>query len=248
MSKIIIERKEKPNIKKIKFDCDKPIHEKLNKFDLLRENFNMPNTTVILGKPGSGKTSLALNFICNKQFYKKCFDHVYIVMPVYSRNSLVDSPLEGLPPDRFYDELSVKTMDDLYEKIQKSSKEKEYSFILYDDVQDALKNTEIALKFKRLIANQRHLKLVSFIMLQNYMTLPSDIRKIVTNYIIFDLGKREVRQLVDDIYKLDKNDFYEIYKKVFGSQETEPHTWLFYNTKNNSLYHEFDKIIIDDKK
>jgi DNA replication protein DnaC len=59
----------KPNISTIKFECDDEIHKSLNEYPLTRDFFNKSNTTVFLGRPGSGKTSLLVNFIT--KIYKK---------------------------------------------------------------------------------------------------------------------------------------------------------------------------------
>ena len=51
----------KPNITKINFACDNEIHKKLNKYELTKEFLNKSNTTLMIGRQGSGKTSLLIN-------------------------------------------------------------------------------------------------------------------------------------------------------------------------------------------
>lgn len=50
---------------------------------LLRHFFAM-----IIGKPGSGKTSLIKNLIINPKFYGKKFDRVLIISPSYAKMGL----------------------------------------------------------------------------------------------------------------------------------------------------------------
>jgi DNA replication protein DnaC len=76
----------KPPIKKIKFLCDVPIHSKLDDYELTKNSMNRPNTTAFIGRQGSGKTSLMINFVSS--IYKKCFHKIYIFMRETSRNSL----------------------------------------------------------------------------------------------------------------------------------------------------------------
>lgn len=234
---------EKPNMKKIKFDCDEPINKKLDKYPLLKE-FNKPNTTIFIGGMGGGKTTLALNFITNSSFYKKCFHHIYVFMPENSRNSLKDNPLEELPEDQFYDELNVDNIEDVYNRVQENSKNKEYSFILYDDVQDAMKKNEVVLKLQKLIIRQRHLKLVNFILLQNYYALNNQIREVANHFIFFRLGKKQLEKIREEVVKLDKKVFYDIIDEVF-EKEPDKRTWLFFS-KNNKIFNEFDEIIVEE--
>ena len=60
----------KPHLAKVKFNCDEEIHKKLNDYELTKSFFNRYNTTLLIGKQGSGKTSLLVNFV--KKIYKKC--------------------------------------------------------------------------------------------------------------------------------------------------------------------------------
>ncbi len=82
----------KPHLPKIIFECDEEIHEKLNKYELTKAFLNKSNTTVFIGRQGSGKTSLMINII--KQLYKKCFHRIYLFMPETSRKSLKNNIFE----------------------------------------------------------------------------------------------------------------------------------------------------------
>jgi DNA replication protein DnaC len=81
----IIENK-KPKLDKIDFNCDAPIDEKLDIYPMVIDNLNKFCTTVIVGRQGSGKTSLIINFM--KKLYKKKFHKIYLFMPATSQKSL----------------------------------------------------------------------------------------------------------------------------------------------------------------
>jgi DNA replication protein DnaC len=66
---IKLKENSKPNISKICFECDNELHKKLNEFELSKDFLNRSNTTVFIGRQGSGKTSLLINFV--KVLYKK---------------------------------------------------------------------------------------------------------------------------------------------------------------------------------
>lgn len=84
--KIKLIQNEKPPIEHIKFSCDQKICEKLDKYPLIADNLNHANTTLFIGRQGSGKTSLLMNII--NKVYKKKFHKIYVFMPKTSRNSL----------------------------------------------------------------------------------------------------------------------------------------------------------------
>jgi len=63
MTRIQLIKNNKPKLDKIKFSCDEKICEKLDQYEMVRDNLNFYNTTTIIGRQGSGKTSLTINLI-----------------------------------------------------------------------------------------------------------------------------------------------------------------------------------------
>jgi len=56
------------------------------KLDDKEKNYLLPHfTMLIVGKPGSGKTTVLRNMMTSKEFYKKKFDHVLIISPSVSK-------------------------------------------------------------------------------------------------------------------------------------------------------------------
>jgi hypothetical protein len=78
-------------LSKFKFNCDEidpsipdPLPKNLNHFML------------IVGKPGSSKTTLIMNLICKRgKMYNKKFDRIYLFSP--SLGTIDDCPFEELP-------------------------------------------------------------------------------------------------------------------------------------------------------
>ena len=102
------------HLSKFKFNCDevdpsvpKPLPQNLNHFLL------------IVGKPGSSKTTLLLNMICKRgKMYNKKFDRVYLFSP--SLGSIDDCPFEDLPDDQKYEELSEDILEGVLDEIRDS--------------------------------------------------------------------------------------------------------------------------------
>ena len=236
----IIENK-KPNIEKIKFACDNILHKKLDEYELTKEFLNKSNTTLFIGRQGSGKTSLMVNFV--KKLYKKVFHFIYIFMPKSSRSSLDNNIFDKhLPEDQIFDELNHENITILYEKLKENSENGHKSLIIYDDVQKALKNHSVLLSLKNIIANQRHLKVVNFILLQNYFALDKSLRELCNNIILFKLNKTQTEKIFIENVESAKEKFEYIRDCVFD----KPYEWMFINVPTQRIFKGFDEILYDE--
>lgn len=238
--KIKILENEKPNLQKINFACDEKICEKLDKFPMIRDNLNFYNTTLFVGRQGSGKTSLAINFV--KKLYRKRFNKIYVFMPQTSRNSLKPNIFEVLPPEQVFEELNLENIQAVYEELKANSEKGIKSLIVMDDVQKALKDHSVINEFKNIVANQRHLKVVNLILLQNYFALDNKIREIVNNVIFFKMDKKQTQKIFEEVAEMPRDVFEEVIKIVFD----EPHSWVMINQRHKRIYKGFDEIVIED--
>jgi DNA replication protein DnaC len=239
--KIKIIENEKPNIQKINFACDEKICEKLDKFPMVRDNLNQYNTTVIIGRQGSGKTSLTINIV--KKLYKKKFHKIYVFMPQTSRNSLKPNIFEALPEEQLFEELNHDNINLVYEELKKNSENGHKSLIIMDDVQKALKDNGVISQFKNIVANQRHLKVCNIILLQNYFSLDNKVREIVNNVIFFKMDKKQTEKIFSEVAEMKKEVFDELINLVFD----EPHNWCMINQRNKRIYKLFDEIVIENE-
>ena len=237
---IRIKENNKPDIQKIKFECDIELHKKLNDFPLTKEFMNKSNTTVFIGRQGSGKTSLMINIV--KRLYKKCFHYIYVFMPQTSRISLSNNIFDKyLPEEQIYEELNQETISDLYARLKENSSRGYKSLVIYDDVQKALKINSVLLSLKNIIANQRHLGVVNLILLQNYMALDKSLREIISNIVLFKLNKTQTERIFLECVESARDKFEEIRNMVFD----KPYTWMFINLSSQRIFKEWDEVIYE---
>jgi len=229
----------KPNLEKIDFLCDGAISKKLEKYELFKEFLNRYNTTIFLGKQGSGKTSLLINFV---KIYKKCFNKIYVFMPLSSRNSLKNNIFDKLDEEQIYDELNLDNIMDLYERLKENSDNDLKSMVIFDDVQKGCKDNEVVKYLKNIVANQRHLKVVNFILLQNFYALDAGIRELINNVIIFKMDKKQTEKIFNEYIEKYKDKFLEVNRFVYD----KPYNWLFLNLNSQRLFKNFDEILLDD--
>ena len=195
---------------------------------------------LIIGKPGSGKTSLIISLIQNKHILKKQFNNVLIVMP---RKSLKKNIFEKHNAEKMYDELTRTTINDIFQKLNIYTNDNETTLLILDDSGASLKNNDIASKLREIIYNRRHLKCQIICLTQSYLSLPKEIRKMVNNiFIMYKPNKPEIEILFDEIIEQKKNLALDIIKLSLK----KPHDYLMINIDNQKFYSNFDEIIISD--
>ena len=111
-------------------------------------------------------------------------------MPKNSRNSLKDNPLEDLPDDQLYEEMSQSVIDkvksireDFDEEDKKKKKQPRRQFLILDDITAFLKDDPKPLI--ELATNRRHLKLSIILIVQYVRAVPFPVRSQVTNVTFF---------------------------------------------------------------
>jgi DNA replication protein DnaC len=239
--KFEIVNNEKPQLDKINFNCDEKICEKLEVYPMIRDNLNRYNTTVFVGRQGSGKTSLIINII--KKLYRKKFHKIYLFMPSSSRKSLKDNIFDDLPDEQLFEELNYGTLHYVYEKLQENSDKKLKSLIIMDDVQKSLKDNDVIKEFRNIVANQRHLKVVNFILLQNYFAVDNKIRELINNVIFFKMDKKQNEKIFKETAEMPKETFDELNNIIFD----EPYNWCLINQREKKIYKMFDEIKYTDE-
>jgi hypothetical protein len=240
--KLEIQKNNCPTLAKIHFSCDGELSSSLNKYEMIRDHLNKYNTTLFVGTQGSGKTSLLVNFV--NKIYKRVFHKIFVFMPKTSRDSLTPNIFEKLPEDQLFEELDYQNIMEVYEKVKELSAEGKRTLIIYDDVQKALKNKNVLLALKNIIANQRHLHVVNLILVQNYFALHLSLREIVNNVILFKLGKTQTEKVFNECVELHKDKFEDVRKLVYN----EKYNWLFMNISSQRIYKKFDEIVFAEEE
>ena len=175
------------HLSKFKFNCDevdpsvpKPLPQNLNHFLL------------IVGKPGSSKTTLLLNMICKRgKMYNKKFDRVYLFSP--SLGSIDDCPFEDLPDNQKYEELSEEILEGVLEEIRDSGEK--VLFIMDDVVNDMKKEPRLEKLLCKVLMNRRHQcgaggSLSVWITTQVYNKVPAAVRKCASQLVLYGTKNR----------------------------------------------------------
>ena len=225
------------------FVCDYKLTEYLNDYPQF-SFMNVFNTTAIIGRPASGKTSMLISILSQKdkgRVYYKCFDFVYVIMPTQSRNSLKNNIFEKHHPDRLFDDLTHENLQKIYNEVEKNSLEKKTSLVIYDDVGSNLKDGNIQRLLKKMSFNRRHLKLCQIFLIQSWLSTPLTIRKLYSNIILFKPVRNEFETIANECLEQDK----DVVSALLELYEN-PHDYLFINVATQRIFFNQDEVFIEE--
>ena len=171
----------KLDLKIPEFTCDGSINDNLDNYPML-SNLNGFKFTIIIGKPGMGKTSLLVSYLTGKgknKIFRKVFDHVVAIMPSTSRASMKKQIFKNHPEEKLFEELDNNSISSITSMLESSSTDKESTLLIMDDVGASLKQLSIQTQLKKVIYNRRHLKVHIVMLLQSFISCPREIRKLV---------------------------------------------------------------------
>lgn len=228
-----------PNLGRCKMKCDGVLHEKLLQWPMIKDCFSTNHFTIIVGRMGQGKTSLATSLI--KKVFPKVYENIYVVIPEASRRS-IDNDIFGknLPEEQIFDDLNENMLANLYETLNSNSENEENSLVLIDDFQQIFKDKNISRGMEKIINKIRHLRTTVILLQQNWQKCPRPLRELAFNVICFDLGKSQLTKIFDEVIQTKRNTYDDIIDMVF----IEPHDWVCINLhRSKKFYKGFDEII-----
>jgi hypothetical protein len=217
------------NFKKVDFNVDGILG------DHIKEPF--PNHSffwLIVGKAGSGKTSLMINALKSKgpnRVYRKVFDKITLVMPSNSRSSLKSNPLDDLPEDQMFENMGedvIKKIESIREEFNEEDKKKKKrprnQLLILDDITAYLKDKENIKSLIELSTNRRHLKLSIILLVQFLRAVPRPIRFQVTNLSFFKPSNNlDLKIIKDEFINLENDKFQDLARFVF----VDSHDFIF---------------------
>lgn len=188
-----------------------------------------------VGKPRSGKTNLLINLIAKRgKFYCKKFHKIVIWSP---STHTIEKPIP-LPDERIYKELYIADVrKELDEIVERNDVHFKTLFIFDDCVQKMKKGMEELIE---IVYNRRHRGLSIIITTQNWNGIPLELRKMTTGLFLFELPKREMEQVREDMINLSRKEWEDINKYVFD----KPHVFMYINKDTHEMFKNFNRLVL----
>ncbi len=227
------------------FTCDtNAVHASLEEHPALR-TFNRYNTTLVIGQPGSGKSSLATALITGKgraRVFRKRMDHIVVFQPTSSRQSMQEDPFTG-EVSLDFPELDIVNLTEAYEAIQGWSEAGEKTLVYIDDCTVSLKVKAVEELLSRMSFNRRHLKLNLIITSQIYNRLPMGLRKSASVVVLFHMpNKKEISNLFEELLSLDQEQWRAMSRYVYQHRPGQrSHDFILLDTVNQLYFKNMDE-------
>jgi DNA replication protein DnaC len=236
---IKIKINDKPDLKHCEMNCDKPLHKKLDKYELTKF-INKHSASVFIGRPGSGKSSILQSWFSSKDILKKVFHKIYIFMPDNSKASIKNSTFDNIPEEQQCNELTLENLTTVVDEI-KQGDAKNNNCIIFDDMGSYLKNNSTLKLLRELLMNKRHLHTSVIFLSQSWKLVDKTMRKLFDNYFIFKVSKEELLTIGEEVIEINKETLIKISKMVY----TEPFKYIFYNI-GGRIFSDFNEIILGE--
>lgn len=230
MIKIINHKK--PNMKVCSMKCDTPLDPKLNDYEMTKF-LNCHQSSVIVGKPQSGKTSMIYSLFQSKKILKRVYDKIFLFQPSASRASMKDNIFESLPDEQKFNEMSLENLQYVDDNLDEGN-----NCLIFDDMGAYLKNHDIKLKMKELMFNRRHKHLSIFFLVQTWFSVEKEIRKIFSNIFVFRCSKSEMEKIFEEVIESKIDYMNEIVRVVYD----KPHQYLMINVDSQKMFKGFDEL------
>jgi hypothetical protein len=202
------------------------------------------HTALLVGAPSSGKSSLMEYLLKSKEAYNKKYDCVILVAPATSLKAFEGSIWKDHPDEKKFAELNPENLTEIIKMIEEMRDEDKNTLLVLDDVQSNLKDAWVEKTLIKLFSNFRHLRVSIWVLAQNLILVPKQIRILAQFYYLFTpFHRAELDYIRDEVLSwLPRKTVTEVIKYVYD----EPHNFLLVNKKKKLLYKNFNELTISD--
>ena len=221
-------------------NCDAEISNDIK--DPLPKNTHF---ALFCGRPGSGKTSLAVDMLTDPDKYNRKFTAVHVVAPENSIHSLAKDVFKG--HKRMYDTLDADVLEHIMMESEEMASDGKFSLLMIDDFASELKRKDIMALINRIVIRRRHMRLSVWIMTQSLRMVPAPVRKVISHiYMWKPPNNLETQVLYQEMFFVDKKTGADLIRFVF--KEDPIHTFMMIDCQQNKAYKNFDEVAWGDEE
>jgi hypothetical protein len=201
----------------------KPVFENFGVFiDDINEALPRHNGTIyaIIGKGGSGKSSMFLSLFKSKDFLRGKFDEVHYIVKEGSFYLVKGNPFQN--HDKVHHELTPELLHEIHEDCLERKEDSlendtpiEHTCVMIDDFGAQLKDNDIQYALKQIMNVARHAGLYIVFICQTYRMIPAELRRILTHVSLYRPNVEEWDLICKEILLKKKQVCAQIYDYVF---------------------------------
>ena len=116
--------------------------------------------------------------------------------------------------------------------------------MILDDLADMLKNNDIQVLMNKMMIKSRHLQVIWIITLQAYYYLPKNLRRQITNLILFKTKSiNEFETIAKEMFNMNAQDALTLHNYVFDANYNHLHV----DTVLNKYFKNFNLLELKSK-
>jgi len=194
-----------------------------------------PFLGVINGSVRTGKSTILMNLLYNRNFYHGLFDKIIFISPTVNN----DNTLKHLSEDEDVIKVTdgLDDLDDILKTIVEAKQgdddeRKAFYLIILDDCLGYIKPRSYA---TYLCSRYRHYKISLIITSQNFRSIPNVIRTNATFYLLFSTtNKKEYGKYVEEFSGLFRD-----FDKIYHQATFLPYHFLYLDLRHVKAYEDF---------
>jgi hypothetical protein len=194
-----------------------------------------PSTIVTVGKPGSGKSNLTMNFLTRKELFNGFFDKIYLLGPTVESDKLystiyVPEAQKVVDGAKFVEKLKEWT-DKQIAQVKENPKKAPKCLFLFEDFTMYRNNIQTNPDFIKSFTAIRHHKATSWVNIHKLAALERTSRMACMHIILFPVNNTDIEAAYEEYGTSDlhKQDFKYLCKFAWQPTDDEKKPFLYIN-------------------
>jgi len=208
-----------------------------------------PHSLLIIAPKGGGKSTLIINCLIKKSFYKGYFDKIYIWSPTMKLDDKFNNAIK-LPEDQIFEEFDQDDLLDILEEqqndiLENGKRKSKKILLIFDDMaQSNAFNQSKKNVMTKLFFNLRHYNASLWVASQRYMgAMPLNFRTNLSGLIIYNIPNQKELDtiMVENAGSVNKRQFKTIYDYCMDA----PYNFMYLNFQghhDNMFHKNFNKL------
>jgi len=194
-----------------------------------------PSTIVAVGRPGSGKTNVLMNFLTRKELWNGFYDKIYLLGPTVKSDKLfkkIKVPEDQIvtDPDQFLGKLLEWTTEQV-ERVEHDPATAPKCLFIFEDITSYRMTIQTHPDFIKCFTTIRHHKASAYTNVHKFCALERTARLNCMHILVWPVNKTDIKAIYEDYgtSDFDKEDFKYICEFAWTPDEKNKKPFLYIN-------------------